>query len=123
MQINGKQIKGASIPNSKLVTPAAFLTEDDKNRASAVTAGDNQTTGLTITHTPAQGSYIGIFVNGILQVLGDASKVKDCYFSVDGGATARDILAIVAGDTLYWNGVLTGYNLDATDFIDMNYLV
>jgi len=97
------------------------MTKADKNRASAVTAGNGQTTDLTITNQPKGSRYVEVMVNGIQQSLGDGVKTKDCYFSVDGGVTARAISAITAADTLYWNGVIAGYDLDATDFIDMNY--
>ena len=51
--------------------------------------------------------------------LGD--KTFDCYFSNDGGTTARLVVDIEAGDILYWNGSIAGYQLDATDDIDISY--
>ena len=98
-------------------------TSSNKDQSPAVTAGDEQTTALTITSTPAGNSYVGVGVNGVNYRLGDAVKTKDCYFSVDGGVTARAIAAIAAGDTLYWNGVISGFNLAAADSVDMDYNV
>jgi hypothetical protein len=95
----------------------------NKAQAPLATTGDNQTTGLTITLTPAGGSYVRISVNGLGQVLGDGVKTEDCYFSSDGGTTAKAIASIAAGDTLYWNGVIAGFNLATTDLVDMEYNV
>lgn len=101
---------------------------DNKDQSPAVTAGDNATTALTITRTPAQNvgqggpeEYVRVSVNGIGYRLGDGIKTKDAYFSGDGGTTARSLDAIVAGDTLFWNGVLSGFNLAASDSVDMEY--
>jgi len=101
----------------------AIPTSDDKNRASAVTSGNYQTTGLTITNTPARDGYVEVGVGGEQVPLGDGVKTAYCYFSVDGGTTARPIADIQAGDTLYWNGVVAEYDLDADDRIDFNYNV
>lgn len=38
-----------------------------------------------------------------------------CFFSGDGGSTARAQGAIVPGDLLYWNGSVAGYELAPTD--------
>jgi len=54
-------------------------------------------------------------VNGIEETSGDGVKTKSAYFSVDGGTTARAISAIVSGDTLFWNGVIAGYELSGSD--------
>ena len=62
-----------------------------------------------------------ILVNGIQYSLGNGVKTKDCYFS-DGLGGARAISDIIAGDSLYWNGVLAGFNLKATDRIDLIYM-
>jgi hypothetical protein len=73
----------------------------------------------------AAGGYVGVLVNGIEVLVGDGTKIGvDCYFSSDGGATARAMKAIVAGDLLYWNGSVAGFQLaSATDKIDFSYEV
>ena len=91
----------------------------DINETSLVTTADNDTTGITITYTPFLDGNVTVKVNGIEVDLG--SKLDHCYFSNDGGATARAVADIEAGDTLYWNGSLAGYELDATDDIDVAY--
>lgn len=102
---------------------AAVPSTSNKNQTPSVTAGDEQTTGLTIASTPAAGSYVRVSVNGIGYRLGNGVKTLDCYFSADGGTTPRAFSAIVAGDTLYWNGVISGFNLAASDSVDMEYVV
>lgn len=103
----------------------------DKSRAPAATSGNYSTTGITITVTPALGGNVTVFANGIRAKLGDGNRDDlgdftnnvECYFSADGGTTARAINAIVAGDTLYWNGTHAGYDLLVTDQIDLDYQV
>lgn len=102
----------------------------DKARAPSATAGANfTTTGLTITGTPALGGDIMVFINGQKAVIGSGNRLDrgsftnnvECYFSADGGTTPRAISAIVAGDTLYWNGTHAGYDLAVTDEVDIDY--
>jgi uncharacterized protein YjbI with pentapeptide repeats len=101
---------------------AAVPVLDDKARApSGAVTTDEATTGLTITKTPAAGSYIRVSLNGVGVELG-GDKTKDCYFSDDGGTTARALASVVAGDTLYWNAVISGVNLSTDDEIDFDYL-
>lgn len=98
------------------------LTSGDKDLTPSATSGDGSTTGLTISATPALDGHVIVMVNGVDQVLGDGVKTTDCYFSGDGGTTARAIGSIVSGDTLYWNGVIAGFELAGTDRVDLNYL-
>lgn len=102
---------------------AAVPVKDDKalNPASAVST-DEASTGITITKTPAAGSYVRVSLGGVGFELGDATKTKDCYFSSDGGTTPKAISSIVATDTLYWNAVIAGVNLSTSDEIDLDYL-
>lgn len=91
------------------------LSKDDKDVLSAATAGDFSATGILITNTPTAGGWVGVHVNQAgPYVVGDADKTKDCYFSPDGGTTARAISAIVAGDELIWNGSTAKFDLDGT---------
>lgn len=119
------------------VTPITFsqfnknarLTTGNKSQAPTATTGNYQSTGLTIAITPLSGSQPIIFVNSIRAVLGNGNRDNlgsftgnvECYFSADGGTTARAIASIVAGDTLYWNGTNAGYDLAVTDQISMDY--
>jgi hypothetical protein len=102
---------------------AAIPVKDDKalNPTGAVST-DETDTGLDITKTPAAGSYVTVQLNGVSVELGDGVKTKDCYFSADGGSSARAIADIVATDSLYWNAVISGVNLSTSDEIDLHYL-
>lgn len=89
---------------------------------------NGQSTGITISVTPSIYSYVSVYVNGVLQYLGDGltSSGVDCYFSDDNGTTAKSITNIALGDTLYWNADLSndqgaGFALATTDKIDILY--
>jgi len=90
--------------------------------AASVTAADfAQATATAIAATPVSDGHVGVDVNGLSVVVGDGVKTKDCFFSGDGGTTARAIAAIVATDTLHWVGSVAGYELDTSDVIDFIY--
>jgi hypothetical protein len=95
---------------------------DESN--SGNTLGNGSSTGITISSTPINDSYPSVFINGILQHYGvGASGSNDVYFSNDGGTTARAIADVVAGDTLYFNGTVNGFDLDTNDLIQIKYEV
>lgn len=111
----------ASIDVSGSGLKAAVPRNSNKAGQPAATSGNEQTTTLTIAATPSGDGYVRVLVNGVGAELGDGVKTKDCYFSADGGTTARSIAAIATGDTLYWNGTIAGFDLATTDEIDMDY--
>jgi hypothetical protein len=99
-------------------------TTANKEMSCSVTSSDGDAaTATAITSTPALDSYVAVLVNGISYTVGDGVKTKDCYFSNDGGTTARSISAIAATDTCHWNGSIAGFQLAASDTIDFNYIV
>jgi hypothetical protein len=102
-------------------TAVGAETADDLNQTPNVTTADGDDSGIVITHTPFSDSNVQILVNGINVNLGDGAKNEACYFSVDGGTTARAIADIEGGDSLYWNGSIVGYELDGSDEIDVIY--
>jgi hypothetical protein len=105
-------------------TAAAFDTSSNKQMAASLTTADGQSAcSTTIASTPGNHGYVQVFVNGLHEVVGDGVKTKSCYFSADGGTTARTIANIASGDTLYWNGSIAGYQLATTDIIDFDYAV
>ncbi len=126
VDVHGQRIVNAGSP----VDPGDLATRSfvgtrytgDKMRASAATTAANQTTGLSITATPARG-YVMAFLNGAEMEVGDGVKTKDFYFSADGGATARATSSIVAGDALYWTKARELYDLAASDRISLDYNV
>lgn len=110
-----------SFARSDHVHRAPKPTTGDKDLTPSATSGDESTSGLTIAAEPALDGYVGVSINGAFYTVGDGSKLKDCYFSVDGGTTARAISAIAAGDTLYWNGLVAGFDLANTDRVSFHY--
>jgi hypothetical protein len=115
-------VQGKQFALSTVVTTPS---RQNKNMtASTTTVDGDQASATTVAATPqatsnAQGQYIGARVNGIGYQVGDGVKTKDCYFSGDGGTTARALEAVVAGDKLYWNGSIAGFQLAAsTDKVD-----
>lgn len=110
--------------NNKVSSSTTNIKLSDKYQPSLTTSGDGQSTGVSITDTPIDDGFVDVRINGISAILGDGIKTKDCYFSADGGTTARLIKDITSGDTLYWNGLIAGYDLDASnDLISLFYIV
>lgn len=99
------------------------LNKTNKSLVPSATSGDNQTTGLVIGEVPLGDGYIQVQINGNSVSVGDGVKTEFCYFSGDGGTTARALTAITATDVLYWNGVIAGYDLDGNDRVDLNYII
>jgi hypothetical protein len=62
----------------------------DKNIAALQTTANGQPSGATITNTPV--GYVQVMVNGVQQWLGDGIKTASCYFSADGGVTAKSYI-------------------------------
>ena len=84
--------------------------------------GDYSSTGITIDYTPFSDSAVDVLVNGL--GLSEANGDRDSaavYFSNDGGLTAKTIANIEAGDTLYWNGGIAGFEITSDDTIDIIY--
>lgn len=95
--------------------------KEDLNKAPLETSADGDTTGIQITYTPFSDGAVSVTVNGLGANLGDGAKDEPCYFSSDDGTTAKEIANISASDTLYWNGSIAEFELDATDEIDIIY--
>jgi hypothetical protein len=89
--------------------------------ASVTVADGDQATATTVVSANALGGRIAVTVNGVRYSVGNGTKVGVCcYFSGDGGTTARAFSAVAAGDTLRWNGSVAGFQLAATDAIDVD---
>lgn len=112
-------LAGSGITANSGTLTAPQIVKDDQGQTAAATTNDGDSAGVTLSNTPAV--MVHVFVNGFLQEVGDAVKTKDCYFSGDGGTTARAINQAVSGDTLYWNGSIAGFQLDASDKISFVY--
>jgi hypothetical protein len=76
---------------------------------------------VPLQQTPAE-LYALVFVDGTQQDVGGLTAC--CYFSADGGITARTLGPggnLAAGDLLYWNGSIAGFNLATSDTITLDY--
>ena len=92
--------------------------------AVATTANYQAACDTSIAQTPAGNGLVVVFLNGVAQRLGSASRSGcDCYFSADGGNSAQLISNIQAGDLLYWVGSTAGFELETTDSISFYYSV
>ena len=89
--------------------------------AGTETNADGQSSGMIITYTPFLDGVIDIRINGMSIEVSDDVLESACYFSADGGTTRRLIADIEANDTLYWNGSIAGYELEASDDIEIRY--
>jgi len=101
--------------------PNGILTYVDKNVNPTTTNGDKTSTGILMTYTPYHDSYVNVEVNGLSIAVGNGTLDEDAYFSNDAGVTPVNIGDIQAGDELYWNGIIAGYNLEAGDDINFAY--
>ena len=103
------------------VSETGVQTRVDYNQTASVTSNDGDSTGATITYTPFSDGSVIVKVNGLQVNIGDGAKDQACYFSGDGGTTARSVADIAANDTLYWMGSVANYELEADDEIDIVY--
>jgi hypothetical protein len=95
----------------------------NKAMAAVVTGGDGSlATIVAFFATPLPTSWVEVLVNGVSYQVGNGTKFGvPCYFSGDGGSTARATGFVVAGDFLYWNGSVATFQLSVTDRIDFEY--
>jgi hypothetical protein len=85
------------------------------------TSGNYKPTGLTMQFTPFKDGSVNVLINGISVLEGDGVRTNEAYFSNDGGLTAKTLANIEAGDEIYWNGDIAGFDLSGTDQIDVEY--
>lgn len=98
----------------------ANLSPFNKGMVATVTTSDNNLAcTAALVATPPLNAWILVMVNGVEYKVGNGTKVSvPCYFSGDGGVTARATGGLATGDLLYWNGSASGFQLDAFDRID-----
>jgi hypothetical protein len=126
--LNDKLVSGNGINLTKLNTgfnesikvDGVGLSPLNRDMQATITTSDNNLACPTaILSTPSVNSWIQVQVNGVSYKVGNGTKIgAPCYFSGDGGVTARATGWIISGDYLYWNGSVAGFQLDITDRID-----
>lgn len=102
------------------VPTGGSLKRDISTSPTAVAANATASTGLTISSTPSLDSHVQVFINGLLYNLG-ASTNSEVFFSDDAGATAKTIVNIASGDTLFFCGGTCGHALEIDDVIQIVY--
>lgn len=103
-----------------------ILTHNDKNISATAANTDGSTASYTtISQTPVQGSYVSVFIGGQEQLVGNGTTNSSCYFgthsTIPKGFSSSN--AIQAGDYLYWNPSISGFNLVNGQRISIHYLV
>lgn len=95
----------------------------NKNMVAEITLSDGDLAcAVPITYTPAVDGYVEVNINGVAINLGDGVTTLPCYFKEPiFPFTVRAIGDIQAGDLLYWNGSIAGYQLDTADVVDFLY--
>lgn len=88
--------------------------------ANVTSSNGDKATNTTVAAAPAGDGDIAVFVNGLKLTISD-DNTGEAYFGQGDTTTARARSAVVAGDTLRWNGSVAGYQLDAADRIDFVY--
>ncbi len=117
------------LPGSPLGASATEVRANKQMAASATVSDGDLACATAVATTPATptaaGGYVGVQVNGVNHLVGDGTAVAvECYFSGDGGVTPRALQDVVAGDLLYWNGSVAGFQLAAaTDKVSFFYEV
>lgn len=98
------------------------LVHANKRMPARTTTADGQVAcDIALLVTPV-GS-VTVLVNGVaISELGNGTKNNcACWFTGDGGVTAKAYGQFAAGDVLMWNGSIAGYELDVGDTIDFMY--
>ncbi len=102
-------------------TQEGLTQEFTQEEVPDVTDGDYSSTGITLSFRPINNSTVQVYLNGSALLESYGTRDGKVYFSNDGGLTARNIGEIEAGDTLYWNGNISGFDLDGNDYISIVY--
>jgi hypothetical protein len=88
--------------------------------ANSGVSGNYLACNTGITDTPI--TRVRVFLNSLEVSVGDGNISADCFFSSDGGSTAKTWANVAMGDYLYWNGSYAPFQLSLTDSIDFEYL-
>jgi hypothetical protein len=104
---------------SSLVLDANLSPLNRDMQAVATVSDNNLACPTAMFATPPANAWLQVQVNGVAYKVGNGTKTGvPCYFSGDGGVSARATGGVGAGDLLYWNGSIAGFQLDTGDRID-----
>jgi hypothetical protein len=86
---------------------------------SAVTGTNPALTTVDLASTPANGTDVLVFVNGVMLTVGNGTIANvDCFFLASGVTNTASVRAfddLVSGDVLWFNPGNAGFDLDTTD--------
>jgi len=108
------------VPYDELI---AVLTSFNKDMTADVTGSDGDRATVTPIAVDPEG-YVEVKVNSLMCKVANGNgerTTSECYFSDDGGVSAKAFGALAAGDLLYWNGSVAGFQLTVADRIDFLY--
>lgn len=122
IQIGGGGIElivdGSSvIVNNESELQSAIMHSDTLSGSLTSSSGN---TGFTVAKDPVAGGKILLFINGIVQRLGNGTSLG-CDAHFQRGASVLLLSQVVAGDQLYWNNGTAGFVLENSDYIDLVY--
>jgi hypothetical protein len=108
-----------------------ILCPDDKFLTALATSLDGDlASNSSISNTPVDGCYVAVFVNGVEYEVGDGVTTKSCYFASTGASHVPKGFSsshangqVQAGDFLYWNKSVAGFNLTAGSRISLMYVL
>jgi hypothetical protein len=103
-------------PYATVSTPG--LAASNRDMTCLVTTADHQP-AVSIGLASMPRGWVEVRVKGWGVSVGNGTRAATCYFSGDGGATARAMGGLRAGDLLYWVGSMAGFELDVTDTISV----
>ena len=104
--------------NNKIENLNFVLTNLNMSAISGVSI--HLATAVPMLYNPK--TIVMVDVNGISVKLGDGIKTYDCFFSNDGGLTAKTLDTIQQNDYLYWNEDTATYPLESDDKISFIYM-
>ena len=118
------QVLTATSPTSATwqnIPLAANISPLNRDMPALTTSADGSVACATaLLSTPPITAWVVVAINGVQAKVGNGTKSAPCYFSADSGTTARATGELTAGDILYWNGSVAGYQLVASvDRIDI----
>jgi len=92
----------------------------DALTALTTTSDYMMATSTVLPSTPV--GWAMVLVNGAQEPVGDGVRTASCYFSHDGGITAKTHGTLALGDSLFWVGSVAGYQLKAGWRISIVYM-
>jgi len=111
-------VDGSSvIVNGDSELQSAIMHSDTLSGSLTSSSGN---TGFTVAKDPVAGGKILLFINGIVQRLGNGTSLG-CDAHFQRGASVLLLSQVLAGDQLYWNNGTAGFVLENTDYIDLVY--